>query len=352
MKGYSIAMPFGGYRGAGLGNQAIPMGKAWLAAQVLDQHYVDIPWSLNPRGYRKELGSARLDWLRHLTLRTSTRPVEVTIEEYMGSGILDYREFIQSWAADNGRSLIHTSGMSGGYASIAGARDFLASRLTQTDSAIKSPVRTQLQQVRLEKVTVAVHVRAGDFGSDAPSPGAFNNRIPITWYEDVIDFLSNGLGDDVHFFFVTEPDAIPLVSNLISRLGIRHSTLSSGTASEDLGILSSADLVVCSISSFSLLASFLGGNDYIWYSGHLTALDGSAYIWPDRQSMVFSEMRNRDERFKLGAGGIQGMPYPGDRGIQEDLLARLRRNLSARHPESNMLFYGSIDGTYLKESST
>jgi len=351
MKGYSIAMPFGGYRGAGLGNQAIPMGKAWLAAQALGQHYVDVPWSLNPRGYRKELGTPRFDWLRHLALRTSTRPVEVRTEDYISSGILDYGEFIQSWAADYGGSLVHTSGMAGGYASIAGARDFLAMRLTQTESAVKSTARIKLQRVRLEKVTVAVHVRAGDFGSATPSPGTFNTKIPMSWYEDVINFLSGGLGDDAHFFFVTEPDAMPSVSNLISRLGIRHWTLSSGTASEDLGVLSSADLVVCSISSFSLLGSFLGGNDYIWYSGHLSSVDGSAYIWPDRQSLVFSAMRNRDERFRLGAGGIQGLPYPGERAIHEDLLTRLRRNLSARHPESNILFYGTINEGFLKERS-
>lgn len=354
MRQYSIAAPLGGFRGAGLGNQAIPMGKAWLAARALNCRYVELPWALNSRGYRKELGSSRFDWLHYSAIRTLARPITVTDEDYVASGILDYGVFIETLMAGRSprKSVMHSSGMSGGYASIVGAREFLQKRFINTECGIASRSRILLQRIRTEKITIGVHLRAGDFGERAPLPGTFNNRIPISWYSEVVAELMDALSEDVHFFFVTEPDAISTVEGLITKLKIKNATICSGAATEDLGVLASADLVVCSVSSFSLLAAFLGDNDFLWYSDHLTVQDEAAFIWADDQSRRFSDRRRRDIRYRLGTAGMRGIPFPSSDAIFSDLLLRLKSNLAARHAESNLLFYGSIGAGHAGERET
>lgn len=351
MKPYSIAAPVGGLRGAGLGNQAIPMAKAWLAAQALDYTYLEMPWSLNPRGYRRELGASRMDWINYGAISRLSGAVSVTQEAYEESGIIDYEIFIRKFVQDLGgshrRSLIHQSGMAGGYAGIIGAREFLWKRLVATDVGVRSRARVDLQRIRSEKVTISVHIRAGDFGDQRPLPGTFNNRIPLSWYSDIVDFFKNALGDDVHFFFVTEPDAFSMISDWTAQIGVKNSTVCCGSPTEDLGILASADLLVCSVSSFSLLAAFLGDCEFAWYSDHLTVEDGSAFIWSDESSVAFSNSRSRNDRYFGGMAGLRGLPFPSARGPQDDMLGRLRSNLASRHAESNLLFYGAIDPAHL-----
>ncbi|MFE4834880.1 hypothetical protein ACFRAU_09365 [Arthrobacter sp. NPDC056691] len=329
------------------------MAKAWLAAHALGHTYVEMPWALNPRGYRSELGAPRTDWISYTALARFSRPVRVSQQAYVESGIVDYGEFIRDFVSDDGiahqKSLIHDSGMAGGYAGIVGAREFLWKRLIATEVGMGSVSRINLQRIRYQKITVGVHIRAGDFDDQRPLPGTFNNRIPLDWYTDAVDFLSNTLGDDVHFFFVTEPDALTLVSDWRSRLGVLNSTICCGTATEDLGVLASTDLLICSVSSFSLLAAFLGDSEYMWYADHLTVEDGSAFIWSDAHSVAFSKSRPRNDRYHLGIAGLRGLPFPGAREHRDDTLARLRSNLAARHAESNLIFYGAIDPAHLGE---
>jgi hypothetical protein len=329
------------------------MAKAWLASQALKQEYVEMPWALNPRSYRQELGTSRLDWARFSAVRCMSRPLELTQEMYLESGVLDYYEFAKLIGSDEkyrNRSTLHSSGMSGGYAGIVGAREFLANRLIGLPNGVSASPRILLQRIRNHKVTVGVHVRAGDFGNETPAPGTFNNRIELSWYQAVIAELATAFADDVHFFFVTEPDAYPVVNDLIQANAIRNATLCSGSATQDLGILASVDLVVCSVSSFSLLAAFIGDNEFLWYSNHLTVSADEAFIWPDDLSQRFASSRRRDKRFSLGVGGSRGTPFPSTESVFRDLVGRLNRNLSSRHSESNLLLFGTIDREYMAGS--
>jgi hypothetical protein len=202
-----------------------------------------------------------------------------------------------------------------------------------------------------DKVRVAVHIRRGDFAAPGPPSairGRFNESIPIEWYvatcrdlqrkigEHLISFLliSDGTAEETAWF---EREFRPYTT--------RHLR---STVCSDLLIMSQADLLVCSISSFSMTAAFLGESPYVWYTPQLTPVDGLLTIWgyePSQKEPASPTKLAVDAVRRAGAPlGRRSVPVDmqgsvPDWLIESCLCARTRRD---RH--SDLLLYGACSG--------
>lgn len=341
MMRYSIAAPIGGLRGAGLGNQVFPIAKAWLGARILNQRFVDVPWALNPRGYRSEFGTSRLDFARHRLLSATSRPIRISAEMFASTGESDYVAAMDALIARGAitpkRSTLHDSGMNGGYAAIRQAREYLRTRLTGTEAALRSPVVRNLLHQRAIRPVVGVHVRAGDFGMEPPNPGDFNARLPADWYFDAVRAIASELPEAI-YILVTEPDGMDLARRIASEAGLQKAVVTSGSATEDLAVLTQADLIVASVSSFSMLAAFLSDAPYLWYRPQLSRSQNGHTVWSDETSLHFAAMR---PRLSASPPLANGFPFSGGESVRE--VTNLARGAAERrHPESNLIMYGEV----------
>lgn len=339
--GWSVAIPAGGLRGgAGLGNQAIVMGKAWIGAQVLNQSYVEVPWGQNPRGYSRELGTNRLDWVPKYALRFASRR-RLGADEYLRWGGVDYEEFLRHSFNSTKVPLIvsHASDMVGGFASIVRARGFLRARLLGTKAAVQAPMFRDLERQRLNGPIIAVHFRAGDFADERPEPGTFNRRIPAEWYADVLRQLYDRFGTDATYLVICEGDrdVVEAARAILVGAGIRSGRIVSGSPTSDLRVMVESDILVCSISSFSMLAAFLSGNRYVWYAPHLSIEGSFGEIWPEA-------MRPRTE---LPAPAVDGwysraVAAPFAPSDLQELGADVERLVARRNEQRDLMIYGRL----------
>lgn len=341
-RGWSVAVPIGGRLGrAGLGNQAIAMGKAWLGASVLGQRYVDVPWGLNPRGYRSEFRSSRLDWAKTFALRGASR---VVLDEraFRDWGGVDYGRFVADTFDGEPVPLIvcHDSNMEGGFASIVGARSFLASRLTGTHAVQSSKLLSKVELERLDVPIITLHFRAGDFEADPPGPGEFNRRLPASWYRDMIVSLEASAAVRPKYYIVCEPDptVVRMAKNLGEGLAPGRISVVSNSPTVDLALLARSDLIVCSVSSFSMLAAFISDSPYIWYGGQLSRTAGRRGIWPDEMRPRFHDTR--------GHAATEGRGVPASSVSDfSDLSSAMERNLELRAAGADLMLYGSLPTT-------
>ncbi|MEV6054370.1 hypothetical protein [Streptomyces sp. NPDC052107] len=257
------------WRGAGLGNEIFPWAKAYIASRELGFRLLRPAWGLNRRNYRQEFGTSRLDFLQHATLRLAMPVVTVTDELVQSTGETDYGAAMRVLDAEYGWSrrrsiiLLH-QGMAGGHLAIERARGYLRNTLLG-----RLPERGCPDDCGPDKgqLRVAMHIRLGDFSQDStgPQPGVFNRRLPLSWYLSVLETLQERYSDSLHIDLVSDD---PLqAAQMLS--GWRTCDARSRSILEDLSIMATADLLVCSVSAFSMLAAFLSDAPYLWYRPHL-----------------------------------------------------------------------------------
>lgn len=340
MRDFSIARGEGGIRAsAGLGNQAIPMAKAWIGAQLFGLSYVEVPWALNPRGYRSELQAPRTDWLRSKALEAFSRDV-IAETDYLASGQTSYADFLKARYGPDGprHSIVHASGMHGGFASVLTARSFLRARFLGTRANTRSASLMRLDELALSSVHVAIHFRAGDFESSPVLPGTFNRRLPSSWYVAALQEIAGFARGRLHVSLVCEPssDAQQLARSLVQDLSDVDITVETNAPTVDLAILTRCDILVCSVSSFSMLAAFLSDSAYVWYAPHLTrSIDGSE-IWPPSMR---PPVGNRSGPHKSIARGV---PFPSAHSL-EDVVLHASDNVDRRRAENDLVLYGTSD---------
>lgn len=110
----------------------------------------------------------------------------------------------------------------------------------------------------------------------------------------------------------------------------------SGSPTSDLSIMARADLLVCSVSSFSMLAAFLSEGEYVWYAPHLTRVSGRGYIWPPESNYRFDAQN--EERYTRG----RGVPYPLDSANLDDALAGIQNLARLRSSSRDLLQHGYV----------
>ncbi len=262
-------------RGYGLGNEMLPWARAFLASQVLNAKLLPPAFGMNRRAYWRHFHSAPDDWIQQRTLQRLLPVVEFREADYLAHGGGDVVEALRGFA-DTHRLhqrrayVLVTDGLWGGYHHVEAAREFIRSTLYQSRYAPHNLLQLRAR-VDPHKMLVGMHLRLGDF---APPAGAADYRhaanisLPLDWLGALARCLDRALGDGWQLLLITdgsEQQVQPLTSRWHC---ITTADLPPGDCS-DLLALASADLLVCSTSSFSALAAFLSDSPYLWFAPNL-----------------------------------------------------------------------------------
>ena len=300
-----------GRRGAGFGNEVMAWGKAYVAAEALGLRLLAPRWLLNRYRVGDQLGVGRGAMLRAELAARLLPTKELTEAEYRAAGHVDFGDAVVA-ARDQGllggARVLVTSGMWGGYAAIARSRPFLRERVIGTPGARELAVSA----TGTASVTVGLHVRRGDFGEQAPGPGTFNRPVPTSWFCSVVRSLQEQVPDAAYAVCTDAGDGeLPELTALPGVSLVRGT--GPAAAIQEIAVLASCDLLVCSVSSFSMLAAFLSDRPYLWYAPQLTPVDGSLTIWgaepaqqaagsPTRQAVLLQDPL-RPRGLAVGADG-------------------------------------------------
>lgn len=261
------------------------MAKAFIAARELGLTLLPTAWGLNDRGYHEYFGTSRLDFLRLHALATFLPRYTFTENDFRATGERDFEKAIHVYARDHDLHdkpafVLMTEGLWGEFHAIRNAAPFILRTLYGTHHTVENLYHFAKLTVDRDLI-VAVNIRLTDFAIPTPETdfrGLWNTRIPLTWYSRVCRSLRSSLGDAVTFYLVTDgkPEELrdfieefhPLV-----HWDVRYSDIS------NLLIMSQADALICSISSYSEWAAFLSKAPYFWYRPHLRPVEGRETIW-------------------------------------------------------------------------
>jgi len=353
-----------GRRGEGLGNELLPFAKGWLASQALDAHLVGPSWGINKRRYYRNFSTPRFDFLCEDALLRLPHH-NFTEADYRATGVIDFGEAIKTWAVERGlirnRSfLVSVGGMWGGYPAIWNARAFLLAKLLGSRDALRNVYQVS-STIKRRDLFIAVHMRTSkneflSLTSDESPRGKFNILIPGEWYLWVCEQLHKHFHGRIHFHFFTDRGG-PDFDEAVRRFNPGQIAQHGLTECSDLLLMAQADLRVCSISSYSLMASFLAGGPYLWYKPQLTPRNGLLTLWGNENSQQhpdslssqsvefisnFVSTREGDHPLPLdflGSTMDVGDPLP------DSLLTLLEQRLRINDPRANLLEYGCIAET-------
>jgi hypothetical protein len=273
-------------RGYGLGNELIPWARALLAALLLDAYCFPPAFGLNRRRYWRHFGTPRYDWLRNRTLPWLLPRVEFTEADWRRHGAGDVLVALRGFAAEHRllerRAYVFvTTGMWGGYTHIEAARMQMRAILQTSRYAARNLVRLA-GRLDPARITVGMHVRFGDFrpaDSVQEYRGVWNTALPMEWYVNVAQSLRREFGAEAQFLVVSDGTAEQL-RPLLEAVPCVTTTDIPDSDCSDLLALADADLLVCSISSYSQWAAFLSQAPYLWYAPSLHVHPGErGSIW-------------------------------------------------------------------------
>jgi hypothetical protein len=337
-----------GVRGSGFGNEAISWAKAFIGAQELGLRVAHPAWGLNPRQYWRDFGTSRVDWLAHRAVAPFV--VDISWPEVRATGFDDYALALRALRGQlplHRRPLVvrHTSGMAGGFLAVSRARHYLISQILRPPHVADDLYRMAEMPRRDDSSLVAVHVRAGDFldSDSGPGPGQFNRRIPADWYLRTCRSIRSQLEDRVSFLILTDNPAAPAVRRLVDEVGAVVPPDRRLPLLSDLASMVVADLVVCSVSSMSMLGVFLSGKPYLWYAPHLEETGGWRSVWggePDQVDGVTA--RNREGAATGGSELFRGVAVDRAGRVPVPLVEHLRTTSRARDPRHDLMLYGVL----------
>jgi hypothetical protein len=319
---------------AGLGNELIVWGKAYLAAQALGGMCVPPPWGLNPRGYGKYFRSSRLDILRNQALLRLIPHFAFTAESYQAIGTADYFDAVKIWADSCGLTrrsvwLCAAEGMWGGYLAIRRAREYLRKQLLSTRWTLEN-LTEYSGKIDPDCLQVALHIRRGDFLSPQATDSyrnKFNIAIPKEWYANIARSIRYSLGSkNVQFTVISdgEPSELTLFEEDFGAITTRSQK---NRDVSDLLILASADVLVCSISSYSMFAAFLSKGLYLWYEPHMSGVNHGFYsLWGAQDDQkTFSSPTQRSVRLTKNdqSASPRGIPVKASGELNDRTLAEV-----------------------------
>jgi hypothetical protein len=347
-------------RGSGLGNELVPWCRAFLAATVLDAHCLTPAFGLNRRQYGRHFGTPRADWILHRALRSVLPVYEFTEADYRDCGAGDVASALARYAAKHQldrRSVfvLSTSGMWGGMFHIEAAREFARSTLYRSRFAARNLLKIR-ERLDPELPTVGLHIRMGDFHRPDPTQdyrGKFNATLPIEWFHDVARSILEQSNDRVQFLLVT--DAEPEIAcRLLGDIDCIITADLADSDCSDLLALASADLLVCSVSTYSIWAAFLSNAPYLWFGPQLQPHPGDAWsIWGHEFAQQPSDsptVRALDDLAAGRQGAQRGWPqFPG-LPVPEEAIAAMRCQYAAR--TRDLVRYGAAQAKRCVQSSS
>lgn len=350
--GLRLCIPAPSGRGVGLGNELYPWAKAWLAAKALDGIALPPAFGLNPRQYGRYFGTSRLDWLTHRALLRGLPRHRFTEQDYLSTGETDFRRAVAVHAERGGWHrkrlfALEVGGMWGGFLAIREARDLVLARLYAARATARNlgDWRTRLDP---EKLVVAVHIRAGDFqAADTQQDyrGCFNRSLPLAWYHAVCEHLHQHFGERIQFQLLSDgtPEALaPFIDRFSPVTGFHQRD----SVCSDLLAMASADLLVCSVSSYSLWGAFLSRAPYVWYAPQLQIEHSLYSLWGHEaaQRPPGGATARHAARVMSTPWSVQPRGIPvGARGrLPSGLLRQLEAAHDLRQSASDLALYGVV----------
>jgi hypothetical protein len=181
----------------------------------------------------------------------------------------------------------------------------------------------------------------GDFlpvANPADYQGLWNTRVPLAWYVNICRQLKVALGNNVTFMLLTDGTEAELKDfvaefNPITNFGQPHAVVS------DLLALATADVLVCSISSYSMWGVMLSGAPYYWYLPNLRELDGYLTLWQERIADIGDD---------LAASEIlpRGIPLAENGRIPDSVLDYLRLKIKLNSLSLDLVKSGGVPLDY------
>ena len=267
-----LVLPHGGY---GLGNDLIPWAKGFILAQELGARLLHPAWGNNPRKYYKYFRTFPYDYQVYRILRRTLPRYRFTEEDYRTIGIDSFSEsckvFVRNYDLKNKQNyIIEITGFWGAFEGIGAATDFIISCLSNT-AHTQENISTIKKKLHKDKLTVGIHVRLGDFwqAGQLDYPGAEQISIPLDWYCYIRDELGASLGSENVQFIICSDGRIEELTELVDRSNALFASSLPNSDISDLFLLKNADLLICSISSYSMWAAFLSNSPYVWYRPNL-----------------------------------------------------------------------------------
>lgn len=330
-------------RGAGFGNEVIGWGKAFIGAQELGLQPLHPAWALNERKYRYDFCTSLFDWPAHQALRGLPK---ITVTHAQAANHHDYADVMRDLREQVDRkrgplAVIHTSGMAGGYFGIRRARNFLRTAIT-TPQHVAGDMYRIVDRLAPQRLTVALHIRAGDFGGNAegPKPGQFNTMLPIDWYAATATNLRATFGDSVEFVIFTDDDDNPAIVSLAHELQSIPLPVRDRPLLSDIQAMASADLLICSVSSLSMFAAYLSDKPYIWFGPHLGERNGLRSIWGHEDGQASGLTAYNASRYEQDPLVTRGTPVMEDGRLPDRLLAHLQNALDLKNESRDLIMYG------------
>jgi hypothetical protein len=350
-----------GRRGAGLGNELLPWAKGWIASQLLDAHLVGPSWGINQRKYSRNFRTSRFDFLLEDALQRLPH-VAFTERDYRATGEIDFGSALKRWATTQGLDtrksyIVCVEGMWGGYPSIRSARSFLWAKLLNSKDALRNVFEISRTRSR-SKLFVAVHMRSlgdGFVAADSREDvrGKFNILIPPQWYLWVCEALRKRFRDRIEFHIFTDRPG-PEFNEVVHRLNPGQVAQRGLTECSDLILMAQADLRICSVSSYSLAASFLSDGPYLWYEPQLSLTKGRYTLWgednvgpavawdsPQWKAHIDGRGSNNSSDYEAPPAFLGSAMNTGD-SLPDALVSLLEQRLSTLDPHTNLLEYGSV----------
>lgn len=354
MNNIRLVIPWVQGRGAGLGNEMINWGKAFIVGQLINGCVLHPAWGLNSRNYRKNFKTVRFDWLYQRALCAVLPTIDFTDEireEHGGDLITSFKAFAAENQLDTRPAIIiKMSGMGGGFEQLGAARNFLIQKLLATNNTVNNLTKIDMSMSR-EKLRIGLHIRRGDFIKPLANENhtsKFNISINLNWYMNFCRNLLIIFKNNVEFLVITDAsdDEIkPILDTFPCFTTYNHDYRDVS----DLLALSQCDFVLCSISSYSMWAVFLSSGVYGWYKPQLH-LDGNYYsIWGHETSQAHPDSpHNTSLKAALSlrkAGGDpngRGFAIPDDGTAPEQLLVELEQILAKKSRHFDLIRYGVI----------
>lgn len=344
------ALPMATGRGAGLGNELISWGKAYIASRVLDIPALHPAWGFNPRRYWQYFGTSRADWPLHQAMvRTlPTFPFDDRFHPSVpGASFADsFRRFADDRGLIGRRSpyVVSFAGMEGGWESIFDAREFLRAQLLSTRGTLANLYETS-RAMQQRPIRIGLHIRRGDFtATDAGTDyrGRFNLALPLDWYQAVVADLYRQLGDQAAYLVVSDaaPDELVSLTRAYPTVTTTHQRMRDVS---DMMALADCDLIVCSVSSFSIWAAFFSEGRYLWFAPQLTKLDGFFGIWAHQAGQQAEGSLTRMAMAAAPDSGVpRGLPIGRDGKIPDEIIVDLARRAAFRRREFDLIRLGVV----------
>jgi hypothetical protein len=348
-------VPDVGWRPPGLGNILNVWAKAAIAAHELDLKLLNPSWGLNQRCYWRDFGTSRFDWIGPQLLKRVLPSFRFTEDQYRATGEEDFGCAIRVYAERTGlqshsRFVLVVDGMWGGMQALIKARPFVLSQLLNARNSVRNVYEIN-KAVSSNELTVAVHVRRGDFRRTSERTawaGLFNEALPLEWYIHICLMLQRYFENRVKFILLSdgdEEDLRPLL-DAIRPLTTRHQKFNTCS---DLILMTGADLLICSLSSFSIWAAFLSDAPYVWFLPQLGMTEGYLSIWGHEAAQRGPTGITENNRKRLQVEGVgclsRGVPIGPGCGPPSSLLVRLEQRLRDRSRTTDLVRYGVVPVT-------